>query len=1392
MPFRGRRARLAVPVTFAALAAVALLLGRSFFETVKVGKLDEAVRSKAAAYLKRELGESAELADLSLGWRFLVVEGIRLPLDSSGSFVTVKRIRIDVDPLAAINDFAHLERVARAIEFEDAAFFLRVGHNDSPEVDSGRSWSAGARIPDGFFALFERFDSLKHIRLASGSLTLGLSDSSWSLAERVSGELHQVAAGRYRLELGGACLGRSRGAFGVSGTLDAESRRFEVTGNIAVPEFGNGGAFNAPVTARATDIHYSYLSSNDGIELTVDGRIGEIVADFMPNPLRCNVGQIHVQGDTLRVAAKLEIENTATASVGATLVCRGEGHVSGASEVDLRRDSELLAKLNLPVDRANPLIPIHVQFGGTLRRPEFEVSAADTIFTAGGISVSNMDAAFYLDGEGVKVESCSLDVSGATINLSGKLPFKPDGEVDAKVSAEFFSGLWIADRRLQVRSFDGQVSGALKTPQVSGQLQDGLGSTLATVQLSHGDNGWIFAAGTPGGEGTLDGEFDPSIKTLTMRFDRPYGLWSALTGDTSRQYPIAEARLTFSGDKSGGVVFLHASAFEDSSGWLPRVASRADFQGSYRRDESDRYLMVGKWNGLSNDSTEFTGRATLTYANQVIEFEKCYVDAAGELSGKVDLSKRSLDLRVEIVDLPYSRFPLRTEWGDRTGLNGTLSGHAVMAGPIERPDWSLELGLIDGAIFGVPGYWANLSASGAGDSILIDRLSLGRDVRRIFDVRGQMDISRDTLALYATATRADANDFIAALTGNRGWLSGQLAGNLSATGRLSSPDVTADFAVEAGELLAEVYFDQLMVQAELRGDTTGVQWLRVPRFDFYKRGEYEFSADAGVSLAPNGPLQVNLFGQGDFLDLVDQVDRTFTSHGSEGVLDVSFGGTTLRPRFEGAELVVRNGQFTYSDATPEKLDFEMDVRVSAAAMVERGFLRFSSAAGNSLQLDILPANSEDSSHGLRPILIPTPNVMLGVLRLSTGTSGVVVRLPGLMKPEWTGVLRTSAETGGPCYVSMANDSCLLFTGNVELRNSRMTFPLVAGSGTLKPVAQWLVNRLTEASWDMSVRVESGNHYDVEMTNLRDSDLFAPLRDSPLFSTLAAYFDHISVDAIVEPAESPIDLRGRISDSTFFLYGSLGSRRGRVDYLDQTFTIDRVQAEFDGTSIMPIIEGRASTTGTDSLGRAVPVHLTMYQIDRENDIRAARGRFDQITFVLEADAGQTQEDVLQLLGYSVGGLSTTAGRLVTSTLARAIGREWLDPIERKLERWTWLDEVAISPGGGQPQSLTRQTRARAQEDTLRNTGVVRYLLGSQFSVGKYLSDDVLFTYTGELAEAQQGIEAGRLGLVHLWNIEYRIDPVSRDLVLDCAVEYDEVERRRDESISLKYSFALEAP
>jgi hypothetical protein len=340
-----------------------------------------------------------------------------------------------------------------------------------------------------------------------------------------------------------------------------------------------------------------------------------------------------------------------------------------------------------------------------------------------------------------------------------------------------------------------------------------------------------------------------------------------------------------------------------------------------------------------------------------------------------------------------------------------------------------------------------------------------------------------------------------------------------------------------------------------------------------------------------------------------------------------------------------------------------------------------------------------------------------------------------------------------------------------------------------PVTEWILAKLYEAKWDLEVELGSGNHYDVEITGFKDSELSTMLGKQPIIDALADYLDHLTVDAIVDPTEEPLFIRDTIEDSTFYLLGRLTSNRGRVDYLDQTFSIDYVSADFDETNMMPVLEGRAETYGIDSLNRSVPVYLTIYDIDVENNTRYRQARFDDVTYVLESDNADSPESVLQLLGYGSVNTTAKAEQVLAKTALSAAKRRWLDPIARQLEKSTIFDEIALAPGGGR-SGLFRQQREQALTDSTQSASVVRFFTGSHVTVGKYLTDDVFVSYTGELVEGPGDLEGSRLGLVHFWNLELRMDPLARDLVLDFAIEYDEIERRRDESVALKYSFTLE--
>jgi hypothetical protein len=553
---------------------------------------------------------------------------------------------------------------------------------------------------------------------------------------------------------------------------------------------------------------------------------------------------------------------------------------------------------------------------------------------------------------------------------------------------------------------------------------------------------------------------------------------------------------------------------------------------------------------------------------------------------------------------------------------------------------------------------------------------------------------------------------------------------------------------------------------------------------------YQFFGELDATMGTRGRLSGHLEGSGDFLDFLDQVDGTFFSHGSNSKLSVDIGGTINQPQIVAGILQVKDGNFSYASASPNTLDLDIDIHIAAPGIVDSGYVTFSDGSQH-LSIQFVQDYAE-RYYNLKPLIIPSPRLDLGVLEFTTGADGIPVRLPGFMEPDWIGTFTCAGGDYSSITISAQDSTRLYISGGMTINNARITFPFVAtGSGRVLPVTEWLLARLYEAKWDLQVDVGTGNHYDVEITGFKDSDLSTMLGNQPLIEALADYLDHLTVDAIIDPTEESLIISETIEDSSFYLQGRLSSNRGRVDYLDQTFTIDYVYADFDETDVMPVLEGRAETYGVDSLGRSVPVYLTIYEIDRENNTRYRQGRFDDVTYVLESENADSPEAVLALLGYGSGNTTAKAGRVLAQTALSAAKRQWLDPIARQLEKATVFDEIALTPGGsGRGESLFRQQREQVLADSLQQPSVVRFFTGSHVTVGKYITDDIFLTYTGELIEGPGELEGSRLGLVHIWNLELRMDPLARDLVLDFAVEYDEIERRRDESVAVKYSFTLE--
>ena len=1352
-----------------------------------------ALSQRVDHYLSEQLGESASIGDVRVGWNSITLSDLAIPLSESGSKLLISELEFGVVTSELLRAPTVPLRSMRSVRTRGVELIISVAASGSDDRPTSVTRMA---LPESLYPKLQAIDSLRSVVVENCQVSIENHDSTFQVAsdlyltlDRDGSDLKVSGSGQY--------LADPRNLVTLSGIVSPAEKSADLSLLLDIPNgplpllekysaTSTGGRLSARISADDTVATLDFsLSLQDAFAMTAMGgvhtdriRVTSIGDTLRLEPLSITTerGSAVVSGDFQ--AATRDLNLSARAKIFNFM--SGNADSVSATEAPIELDIQICGALSQPtISLRSP----SVNWG----RQQFHDVMADALFASNKLYVTSLIAQ-HAAGTGEVHGELMLD---STLTWAGDGRITLDsGYVNRQLSS-----------RVSVIEFSAEGQAARLSADVS--LFSNQRVLLGEGRLSYADAVAELQLNNLSGEsGRAIVYFDSG--RVSASAEHAQVILAAVMNDPSRVLRTLDSlELEFSGNADSGALTLRTSLHPDSLTVLPQIVRELQFTGGYQRTDDESVTFNGTWSGVNGNGQPFDGSADVSLSNRVLILNRMFIDQASSASGQVDFANSELDLQFEIVDLPFDKLPLQSEFLARARLAGNASGLIRVQGEFHEPEWTAHLAVVEGAVFGVPDYWINFEAEGRGLTMDLRQFELGRDIRRILVAQGRVDIQRDSIAVTVESGAGNAEDFVTALLGRSGIVSGALEGRAAISGMLSRPEVEVELTVSDGQLVNQIGFTNLNVSGQVSVQEDGAPVIRVTHFQMQNGAIYSFAGRAEAVARTGGMLQVHLEGSGDFLNILDQMDREFASFGSQGSLELDVGGTVDHPQFAGGTFQLRDGQFTFPSATPVPIDVNMEFHVSALGIVESGVIALSN--GDQF-LNVLARDDWATAYpGLQPLIIPSPRINLGVLEFTTGIHGMPVRIPGLMKPEWIGQVTTGADGAQPIVISAQSDSTLLISGDVELRNARVTFPFVGGSGRKpKPVTQWLLDRLTEARWKLDLLVGSGNHYDVEITGLKNSDLFASLRDSPVFSTLADYFDHLSVDAVVDPTQTPLEIRETIQDSSFYLNGRLTSSRGRVEYLDQRFTIDYATCDFDETDIMPVLEGRASTMGTvvgvDSVSRRVPVYLTMYVIDRETQIRQRRGRLDDLTFVLEDDAGNPPENVLALLGYDVGTVGGKAQDVVTTSVVRAIGRQWIQPIERRLEKWTMLDEVTLNPAGGRSASLAREQRRNSateeslqnnrNDQTLQSSGMVRFFTGSQLTVGKYLTNDVFLAYTGELSESESAPETGRLSLVHLWNLEYRIKPVSPDLVLDFAVEYDEFERRRDESVSLKYSFALE--
>jgi hypothetical protein len=501
-------------------------------------------------------------------------------------------------------------------------------------------------------------------------------------------------------------------------------------------------------------------------------------------------------------------------------------------------------------------------------------------------------------------------------------------------------------------------------------------------------------------------------------------------------------------------------------------------------------------------------------------------------------------------------------------------------------------------------------------------------------------------------------------------------------------------------------------------------------------------------------MDLKIFADGNFLAELPSFLSFFQNPESLGELSLQLSGTRENPKISAGNLIIYNGSMNFESVIPPLTDLRAEIQL----IPERNFIdikylegKINDHTARIYNLDSVQVNDAY----LETWNFEEVGLDFGVLVLETDKKGIPLSIPGLMNPGDIGFFATGGKTPGEEFYFYGPVEKPHVRGKVILSESRVTFPFLVDE-TLEDTAEEdpVIDFLMNTYWDVAVLSGASNRY---------------------FVDIPAIIGQVYLDLNIDNVSEGLDFTGRLSDESFAVGGSVESTRGRVDYLDMNFRVERFGIIFNKFELNPEIYGRAYTTVRDSSNYPKDIYLVLYAIDPETQQEVARGNWENFRFKLvssDPTIGETQENVLSYLGYSVDNISSKAGDIGASLTENLLIRPLVRPLERKMEKGLRLDYVRLSLQitssliyfGLQPRWKFLPESSVARSNNLNSFDPTFMLLqGSEITVGKYLFNDIYFTYSGQLVSLY---DEPKFGLNNRFGLEYRL---LQNLLLE--FEYD---------------------
>jgi hypothetical protein len=799
--------------------------------------------------------------------------------------------------------------------------------------------------------------------------------------------------------------------------------------------------------------------------------------------------------------------------------------------------------------------------------------------------------------------------------------------------------------------------------------------------------------------------------------------------------------------------------------------SKFRFEGSVVSEPEKGLTYTGPMQFQQGSGPILEGSVDFNWSKGTLILRELELDAAIYAQGMVDFHSREIgftELRISNWDVSRGIQLISPEWAERVG--GVLDGRVEIYGSLDDPRASLNLYASRGHYRDQSDLWAVFSAELENNFITITECNLGRSVQSLVRMAGRAETIDHNLDLTILSQGADVQDFLEFLGINPLNISGPVTVDASIRGTFEQPEIFFELFMPQGRI-HKLPFQHLTARAMLDSSTS--YDLALTEFRIVQAPDLILTGE-GILPFGKSPLALNLSLDGNVLKIPSLLDRAIAVSQGQGRLQLELVERDGRIALERARMDIQDGVMKFSDVVDEIRGLYANLRL------EEGKLLIDNLSGEVSHQHFRFGNffiDENSGDELEHLSFPSVNIDLGVITLETQGRGLYARIPSLMPPGVKGYIKFEGKDDAYYFLFAGPVQKPLFRGKLRVAGTILTYPFPPARREPSRFIKSVLSVLASVRWDVDIVPERDNRYAKELRTASETVLLEGVSD--LFTT-------VDVNLNINPGRSSLKLQGSFVQEDFRMLGSLISTRGTIDYLDMKFTVDRFGVEFDLHDPLPWVEGRGQAIYLDSLGQTRNVYLTLYVVDPVTGERVKRGRWGDFIFIIEDDAGSSQEQILAAMGYSPEQIQDKMTSISGQIISDAVLRRLLRPIERELETVLRMDVIRLQPTFAQhffeTQFLGLDTGPVGQEDW------GAYLLRqSQVSVGKYIGNDLFVSYTGRWDTGIDAREERRYGFLHKWSLEYRIREFSDNLVLNYRYEYDTLEDLTDQELLMRYSF-----